>query len=538
MRKTYDVLVYPAGCQDYATEGLCGPVPCESCIEVQQGAAECAVDLEIPYDAEGRWKYIVPGNTLKCWTQMPLPPIYAVKGESTNSFAVVSLLNVARASLIGTARTRGYTNLYACSPEDSAMLVRLAMLTNDDNIMAPRVEGGAWPVNGYYHVYTSVGSGWVPRADIGWDASAAMTEAEARDILGEVGIRPQLYVIESVERTAEGLTVHAKHVFYRLNKAYTNGVEVSDDLSIQDFLNRLLRSTWFHYINAGALLGSYAGYTDSTLTSRLDGEYERYMVLCYTLAGSVLLDQEKGYMARYKLPYVFRDNFEVYFPENYDFSRWPRAVLEIGKNLTGISVLEDWRELATYVVPVFTDPQAEALETCDEAPMARDDADLYDQKWMNRLDVDVSDLDWQFEHSTYQEVLEQAKKRAYDKGMEYLNKAKSNALVSISVDVDQVDIAADYGEDVSAEQKIIELLEPLPVYATVGVIAPGGERYEAMILRREWDCLHGRMVSCELGQPRGASAQYAGIIPFDYEWEQVEPEGQATGNGQQATGGE
>lgn len=525
MRKTYDVLVYPAGCQDYATEGLCGPVPCESCTEVQQGAAECAVDLEIPYDEEGRWKYIVPGNALKCWTQMALPPIYAIKADTGNGFEIVPLQNVARASLTGTARTRGYTSLYAAPAADSAMLVRLAMLTDDDRIMVPRVEGGAWPVNGYYHVYTSVGSGWVPRADIGWDASAAVAVEQARDLLGEVAIRPQLYLIQSVERTADGLTVHAEHEFYRINKAYTEGVTVGADLLLQDFLNRLLRYGWMHISKAGALLSGFCGYTDSTQTSLLDGETDYGMVLEYMQVGSALLDQEKGFMARYKMPYVFRDNFEVYFPDNYDFSRWPRTVLEIGKNLTGISVLEDWSELITYVVPVFIDPQSETPETCDEAPMARDDADLYDQKWMYRLDVDVSDLDWQFEHSTYQEVLMQAKARAYQKGKEYLNTAKTTAQVSISVDVDQVDIAADYGEDVSAEQKIIELLEPLPVYATVGVIAPGGERYEAMILRREWDCLHGRMVSCELGQPRGASAQYAGIIPFDYEWEQTEPEG-------------
>ena len=229
---------------------------------------------------------------------------------------------------------------------------------------------------------------------------------------------------------------------------------------------------------------------------------------------TAILDGEKGALKLWELGYLYRENFEFYLTDD-TFSDWkPPADIEIGKNLAGISALEDWSGLITHVVPTWVNGYNKMVYTLDQ-PLERIDADDYDQARVLRLQVDVSDMDWSEEMVDITQS--EAAARAWEKGYAALYAAENGPVLSISVDVEQVDLAAEWGADVAAERRVIELLEPLAIYGVATVHGPRtGLDYYEMIIRRGWDCLRGRMTDCEMGMARSASKDWSAVLPADY----------------------
>ena len=497
MRKTYDVLVYPAGCTDFANEGLCGPLACESCIEQLEGGGEYSLDLEIMYDAAGKWKNVLPGGTIKAWTQKRLGPTWCVSDNGSGGYRV-GFGNMA--GYYQPSGSAGGAYLYAGPSSSSA---RMEWIPAGMDIWAFK-DGSLLPsANGFYHVHTPLGPGWMQASGLIGDGESH-TGTQARAALGEVAIRPQLYWIESVERTLEGLTVHCVHNWYRMGKnlimqSYNGGIY---GVTLQQMLDWMRTSC----VETSAFRG-YAIAPARDAGDPPDWQYENPV--------TAVLDGEKGALKLWELGYLYRENFEFYLTDD-TFSEWkPPVDIEIGKNMVGISALEDWSGLITHVVPTWENGYNKMIYTLTDGPLVRTDADDYDQARVMGLRVDVSDLDWSEEMVDISQG--KAEARAWEKGHAALYAAENGPALSISVDVEQVDLAAKWGTDVSAERRVIELLEPLAIYGVATVHGPrtGADYYE-MIIRRGWDCLHGRMTDCEMGMARSASKDWSAVLPADY----------------------
>jgi len=495
MRKIYDVLVYPAGCTGFANEGLCGPLMCESCIEQLEGGGECSLELEILYDSAGKWKNVLPGGTIKAWTQKRLGPTWCV--SANGSGYRVGFGNMARRYV--TASAAG-AYLYAGPTTFSPCMERIPLGMDVWAFM----DGSLLPsASGFYHVHTPLGPGWMRASDLTADGKS-YTGGQGRAALGEVAIRPQLYWIESVERTLEGLTVHCVHNWYRMGKnlitrPYNGGIY---GVTLQQMLDWMRTSC----VETSAFRG-YAIAPARDAGDPPDWQYENPV--------TAVLDGEKGALKLWELGFLYRENFEYYLTDD-KFSEWkPPVDIEIGKNMVGLSALEDWSGLTTHVVPTWVNGYNKMTYTLSDGPLKRTDADDYDQARVMRLEVDVSDLDWSEEMVDISQSAAEA--RAWDQGMAALYAAENGPVLSISVDVEQVDLAAEWGTDVSAERRVIELLEPLAIYGVATVHGPrtGADYYE-MIIRRGWDCLHGRMTDCEMGAARAASKDWSAVLPADY----------------------
>lgn len=495
MRKTYDVLVYAAGCTDFANEGLCGPLECESCVENLEGGGECSLDLEIHYDSAGKWRNVLPGGTIKAWTQKRLGPTWCLSADGTGYR--VDFGN--RSGLYQLSGSAGGAYLYA---GPSTASPRMEWIPRGMDIWV-FMDGSRLPsANGFYHVNTPLGPGWMRESGLTSDGNTH-TGLYGRAALGEVAIRPQLYWIESVERTLEGLTVHCVHNFYRMGKNL-----IMRDWSGSSYMTLQMALDWVR--TACVEETEFRGYSIA-----LEREGVGVPEWQFENPVTAILDGEKGALKLWKLGYLYRENFEFYLTDD-SFSTWePPADIEVGKNMAGISVLEDWSGFATYVVPVWVNGYNRISYTLTDGPLKRTDADDYDQARVLRVDVDVSDLDWSEEMADISQS--EAESRAWEKGYDALYASANGPQLSISVDVEQVDLAAQWGMDVSAERRVIELIEPLAVYGVATAHGPRtGLDYYEMIMRREWDCLRGRMVGCEMGAARSASKDWSALQPADY----------------------
>ena len=454
MRANYDITVFSPTDDDYETEGLCGPlVPVGEPVIAEEAGGEYCLDLEHPYDPTGKWKYLLPGYTLRAWVQMKMPP------EPDEMGAYASTVEVWRVS-----RTAGKTDRYLYSTRvDKQTTKKLKLLKGNSKVTIVKAyETGRWKVK------TSYGTGWMNQE--GLDSSTKEVIHVTPDATGLDGIigvefRPQLFDIESIERTRDGIAVHALHCSYRLMKNCTR------------------------YVATGSVKGT-------TAAARLlancedDHDFEAHCDISDTRAGAMwnyvnpieaIMDPDEGFMKRWGAE-LLRDNFDLYLLHAVGEDRG--VTIEVGRNLAGITVTEDWSEVATYIMPLGEKADGTVL-LLPEKWLVSSRANNYPQKYIYMFWADGATVDDDTPQAT---VLARMRTQA-------------QALLDGGCDIPQLTVEVDVAQiDDPRAERVVEQLEPVLVYDTVRVYdVDRGIELTERVIRREIDPVHGRLISCVLG---------------------------------------
>ena len=454
MRANYDITVFAPTDDNYETEGLCGPLtPIGEPVVAEEAGGEYCLDLEHPYDPAGKWKYLLPGYTLRAWVQMRMPPDPDDMGSYASTVEVWTV-----------ARTAGKADRYLYSTRaDGEKTKKLKLLKGGAKVTIVKAyEAGRWKVKCAY------GNGWMNQAGLdGSTKEIIHVDPGATGLDGIIGVefRPQLFDIESVERTRDGILVHALQASYRLMKNVTRYVatgNVKGVTAARALLNNCLEAHEF---------SAYSDIADTRAGASWN----------YVNPIEAIMDPETGFMRRWNAE-LLRDNFDLYLLHSVGVDRG--VTIEVGRNLAGITVSEDWSEVATYVMPLGEKADGTVL-LLPERWLVSGRAANYPQKYIYVFWAEDAVVDDDTPQSTVLTRMRTQAQALLDGGCDLPR-------LTVEVEVAQVD-------DPRAE-RVVEALEPVLVYDTVRVydIDRGIELTERVI-RREVDPVHGRLISCVLG---------------------------------------
>ena len=295
---------------------------------------------------------------------------------------------------------------------------------------------------------------------------------QTRQADGSVVIGPQLFDVEEVSWGLEGMSCRGRHIFYRLMRNVTT-YQPSGAVTLAECVQGILAGCLEPHPFSATIAGT-------SVAKKVPGWYMVNPV-------DALLAPDEGALAIFQAGIV-RDNFRMIIGRGLGVDRG--MSLEAGKNLAGVSLTQDVSELATALMPMGTAADGSTLllpERYVLSPNAGTGAYLK----IYAFDADDASVG---EGTTTAQALDRMRAQA----MEMLEAGADQPSVTISVDVAQVDAAWGAGLPVALQQAMIEQLEPMPIYDWITLRFQGMTIREQM-LRREWDCLRGRLGACELG---------------------------------------
>lgn len=294
---------------------------------------------------------------------------------------------------------------------------------------------------------------------------------------GAVEIAPELFDIYQITWDDAQLTAYARHVSYRLMQNVTRFTP-SGQVTLSDCVNGIM---------GGCLKGSPVRVTASGGRARTVPEGWMYVNPV-----DALLDPETGCAALFGAQ-VERRGFAIDLRPGIGVDRG--VIIEPGHNLAGVTVDADMNELATHLVPLGTDASGNII-MLPETYVTGEHADDYGRSYVYAFQADGAQVsDTMTLAQCYTEMREQAR-AMLDAGCDV-------PTLTVTVDVQQVETAADAGVPVAIQRAIIAQLEPMPVYDLVTVRTAQGLEVQAQVVRREWDCLHARLEAVELGTTAG-----------------------------------
>ena len=292
---------------------------------------------------------------------------------------------------------------------------------------------------------------------------------QTRSWNGEMDLAPQLFDIIDVSWSLDGVSCSARHISYRLLQNVTTFVP-NGPVTLAECVQGIL---------GNCVIGhSFTSQVGATNARTVEGW------VCVNPIDA-LLDPETGALAIFGAGIV-RDNFVFRIGTAIGIDRG--VTLECGKNLAGVNVMEDASEVATAIMPLG--------KTADGSVLYLPERYIVSSRSHGRLRLYAFDA----ENAQVGEniSLSQALANMREQAQAMLAAGADLPSVSVSVDVDQVDVAGDAGLPVAIQETMIEQLEPMPIYDWITLRFNGVEIKEQM-LRREWDCLSGRLGACELG---------------------------------------
>lgn len=453
MFETFDLLVYAADATDYDNEGLCGPltVTGDPRIEETAGGDYC-LDFEHPYDAIGRWQCLRPGNKVKAWVMMRTPPDIDEDGAYATS---VQTWKVSRTA------SRTQRDMYDRRAE-SNKAKRIKRLPGGLKVAVLKVyDEGRWKIRCKY------GTGWI--APEGLDSSTQETvpitpDATGLDaVLGGAEYRPQMFEITQVERSMEGINVHCQHDSYGWMKNVTRVIR-RGSVSLVTALNAMSANCEDPH--------DYNVYTDVA-------DERTGVIWEYRNPIDCMMNPDDGALVAWNCE-LLRDNNDFYLLHHVGEDRG--AVIEVGRNLAGMSVREDTTGLATYLMPIGVDADGKAM-LLPEKWIVSSYADNYPQKYIYPFWAEDATVDDDNPVST---VRTRMRQQCYA----MLAAGCAQPVLSVSIEVAQV-------ED---PETLIEALNPVLLYDTVRVYdVDRGIEMAARLIRRVADPRTGRLLEVELG---------------------------------------
>lgn len=462
MRPNYDMLIYEPDCDDFETEGLCGPLyPYEAHV-IEQAADDYRLEFQHPYDEQGCWRTLAVGMVVRCWVLMRTPPAISDLGRHITSVEIWTVKDVAKSLRALNSKPDNTKNKILKTLPVGAEVVVTAKPSYENR----------------YKVTTKWGAGWVDPEALEYSVSRVLPDTQdgIETVLPGAQLRPQLFEIYSVEMRLEGIAVYARHISYRLMKNLSMCTE-EGALSLQSALDTIMDNCEDQT--------EFKAYTDIADT-RTGCDWEWVNPL------EIMLDPESGIVAKWPCE-VLRDNFDFYFLEKVGVDRG--VTIELGKNLSGITITTDMSGLATWLMPMGTDADGEVF--------LLDEIYVKSQHWSDYPYLHIYPFMAEGGHVGSGTTEAQALINMREEALAMLDAGCDLPTLTISVDVAQVDAAEAAGEDVSGQRAIISMLEPLLLYDKVHVHFRGFE-YEEVVVERDWDPVHARMNSCVLGVSAGS----------------------------------
>ena len=285
-------------------------------------------------------------------------------------------------------------------------------------------------------------------------------------------IAPQLFDIYSITWGDESLTAYARHVSYRLMKnltVYRPAGSVTLAAAAAGILNGCLDAHPFSVTAEGGTARTLEGWA-------------------YVNPIDAIMAPDTGLLQLYGAGLV-RDNFQLRIKTGVGIDRG--ITIEPGKNLEGVDVTEDDSSLATYLVPIGSSAAGDEL-LLPEIWVVSSHAGEYARKYIYAFQASDASVGGDL-------TVAQAYANMRQEAADMLAGGCDRVGLTVKVDVCQVDALYALGEDVTWQRRIIAQLEPMPVYDIVKVITAQGLTVSASVVRREWDCLHGRLEAIELG---------------------------------------
>lgn len=329
------IFVYPHDCTDFSTTGLCGDLqPIEAYFEEEKNGIS-QIEMTLQYDELGKWKEAKVGRYISA-----LVPVRVVPAIENDSYSTT----------IQKIRVKSGTRKVYVDKTCKKVLY----IYKDLNGMYAHKELDIDPEGWLAKRYVAIGLGEIvtgtTRAYMYQDDYEIIEQVEippaldgVESVTGTARLKPQFFIITSVEQTLEGMIVTAKHVFYEL---LANATTYKTENTVQGAA--ACRQVFDNLISADDRFEIYSDCKDEQ--SGLD--YDRVSPV------QALLDPDEGICAKYGLSLI-RDNYSIYALKNVGTDRG--FVVEYGKNMLSVDCIENIDETYTRIIPFGKDKKGNAV---------------------------------------------------------------------------------------------------------------------------------------------------------------------------------
>lgn len=329
------IYVYPHDCKDFSTTGLCGDLqPIEAYFEEEKNGIS-QIEMTLHYDSNGKWKEAKVGRYIKAMVPVRVVPFIEDDSYST-TIQKIRIRNGTKK----TYTTKKMDVVHVLCKDDAGMYYDKATnLSPDDTVVAKAVAAGVAEIR------TDTIRSFIYEAD--YDVIEQMEIPAALDgvetVTGTARLKPQFFIITSVEQTLDGMIVTAKHVFYEL---LNNATTYKTENTVQGAA--ACRQVFDNLVSPDDRFDIYSDCTDE----QKELDYDRMSPV------QALLDPEDGICAKYGLSLI-RDNYSIYALKNVGTDRG--FVVEYGKNMLSVDCIENIDETYTRIIPFGKDKKGNVV---------------------------------------------------------------------------------------------------------------------------------------------------------------------------------
>ena len=329
--------VFPHDCKDFSNNGLCGDLqPIEAYFEEEKNGIS-QIELTLQYDPYGKWKEVKVGRYIRAMVPVRVTPIIENDSYSTT----VQKIKI-KSGTKQTYLTKQMDVVYLLKKPDEETGLYYEKATNlspDSIVVAGAVVAGIAEIrteNVRTYIYVD-DYDYIETVEI----PAALDGVES--VTGTARLKPQFFIITSVEQTLDGMIVTAKHVFYEL---LHNATTYKTENKVQGAA--ACRQVFDNLVSEDKRFEIFSDCTDEQ--KGLD--YDRISPV------QALLDPDEGICAKYGLSLI-RDNYSIYALKNVGTDRG--FVVEYGKNMLSVDCIENIDETYTRIVPFGKDSKGNVV---------------------------------------------------------------------------------------------------------------------------------------------------------------------------------
>lgn len=329
------IYVYPHDCKDFSTTGLCGDLqPIEAYFEEEKNGIS-QIEMTLHYDKHGKWKEAKVGRYIKAMVPVRVVPFIEDDSYSTT----VQKIKI-KSGTKQTYVSKKMDVVYLLNKEEDGMYYDKATNIPPDSIVVAKAVAA-----GIAEIRTDTVKTYIYVDDYDYietvEIPAALDGVES--VTGSARLKPQFFIITSVEQTLDGMIVTAKHVFYEL---LHNATTYKTENTVQGAA--ACRQVFDNLISADDRYDIYCDCTDEQ--TGLD--YDRVSPV------QALLDPDEGICAKYGLSLI-RDNYSIYALKNVGTDRG--FVVEYGKNMLSVDCIENIDETYTRIIPFGKDSKGNVI---------------------------------------------------------------------------------------------------------------------------------------------------------------------------------
>ena len=329
--------VFPHDCKDFANNGLCGDLqPIEAYFEEEKNGIS-QIELTLPYDPYGKWKEVKVGRYIRAMVPVRVTPFIENDSYST-TIQKIKIKNGVKQTYLTKKKDVVYM-LNVPDEVNGGYYDRATTLPPDSKMVALSVEAGVAEirtetVRTYVYVddYEVIEQIEIP---------AALDGVES--VTGTSRLKPQFFIVTSVEQTLDCMYVTAQHVFYEL---LHNATTFKTENKVQGAA--ACRQVFDNLVSADDRFEIFSDCKDEQ--KGLD--YDRISPV------QALLDPDEGICAKYGLSLI-RDNYAIYALKNVGTDRG--FVVEYGKNMLSVDCIENIDETYTRIIPFGKDKEGNAV---------------------------------------------------------------------------------------------------------------------------------------------------------------------------------